>query len=91
MILGDLNTTADDPAVQVLLGAGYRDALGDLPTHGPGAGTEHAFTGRDDRSRIDFVLVPPPWLVADARIVRDRPKGRLPSDHWPVVADVSSG
>jgi endonuclease/exonuclease/phosphatase family metal-dependent hydrolase len=90
-VLGDLNTTADDPAVQVLLQGGYRDTLADLPTSGPGAGTEHAFTGRDDGKRIDFVLVPSLWSVVEACIVRARPGGRLPSDHWPVTAVVADG
>jgi len=86
VVLGDLNTTAEDPAVRTLLDGGYRDTLADVPVRGPGAGTEHAWSGRDDGKRIDFVLVPALWRVKDAHIVRERPRGRLPSDHWPVVA-----
>jgi endonuclease/exonuclease/phosphatase family metal-dependent hydrolase len=86
VVLGDLNTTADDDAVRVLLDGGYRDTLAGLPGRGPGAGTEHAWKGRDDGKRIDFVLVPARWEVREAHIGRERPGGRLPSDHWPVMA-----
>lgn len=86
VVLGDLNATVDDPAVAGLIAAGLHDALGELPPAGPGAATNHDFTGRADGTRIDHILVSPQWTVVDAGIVRDRPLGRLPSDHWPVVA-----
>ena len=89
IVLGDLNATAADPAVVALRAAGRRDALDELPASGAGAATSHAFTGRADGARIDHILVPPTWTVARSEIVRDRPLGRLPSDHWPVVAHVS--
>lgn len=90
IVLGDLNATAEDPAVVVLRAAGWRDALADVPAHGSGAGTSHAFTGRVDGARIDHILVPDSWTVASSQILRDRPLGRLPSDHWPVVAQVAA-
>lgn len=83
VIVGDFNEEVDGPAVGVLLEAGYRSALGpDAP------GTNHDFTGRTDGARIDHVLVGLAWAIDDARVVTDRPGGRLPSDHWPVVADL---
>ena len=88
IVLGDLNETRDEPALRALLAAGYADPLAHLPATGPGAATAHGFTGSHDGKRIDHVLVPPPLVVLDARIVHDRPGGRLPSDHWPVVTDV---
>ena len=56
LVLGDLNTTADDASLQRLLAAGLRDPLGHLGTGGPGAGTHHHWDGRTDWTRIDFVL-----------------------------------
>lgn len=85
IVLGDLNVTPVDRAVQLLLQAGMRDALDHLPPRGAGAATAHRFTGRSDGRRIDHVLIPPDWTVVTAEIRRDRPHGRLPSDHWPVV------
>lgn len=84
--LGDLNATVDDPSVRRLLAAGLRDPLAHLGGGGPGAGTHHHWDGRTDWTRIDFVLVTWEWRVRAAAVVHDRVNGRLPSDHWPVLA-----
>jgi endonuclease/exonuclease/phosphatase family metal-dependent hydrolase len=83
VVLGDLNDVPDSPPLRVLADAKYTDAL--RPDAG---GTEHAFTGATDRTRIDYVLAGPGVRVAAAWISHDRPQGRLPSDHWPVLADL---
>lgn len=86
IVLGDLNAVPGSPPLRVLAEAGYTDAL--PPDAG---GTEHAFTGATDRTRIDYVLAGPGIEVAAAWIGHDRPRGRLPSDHWPVLADLVVG
>jgi endonuclease/exonuclease/phosphatase family metal-dependent hydrolase len=86
IVLGDLNTTANDASVRRLLDAGLRDPLGRLGAGGPGAGTHHHWDGRTDWTRIDHVLVTREWRVRAAAVVQDRACGRLPSDHWPVLA-----
>jgi len=88
LVTGDLNATVADPAVALLLAGGLRDTLPDLGARGPLAATHHAWDGSTDGTRIDHVLVDAHWDVLDARIDRARPGGRLPSDHWPVVAEV---
>ena len=89
IVLGDLNATAEDPAVARLVAGGLRDTLARLGERGPRAGTHHPWDGSTDGTRIDFVLVDRHWDVLDARIDHARPGGRLPSDHWPVVAQVA--
>ena len=83
VVLGDLNDQPGSAPLRVLAAAGYTDAL--PPDAG---GTEHAFTGAIDHTRIDFVLAGPGVEVSAAWISHDRPHGRLPSDHWPVLADL---
>jgi endonuclease/exonuclease/phosphatase family metal-dependent hydrolase len=83
VVLGDLNAGPDGDVVAPLLRAGLRDALAGLP-----GGTVHGFTGATDGRRIDHVLVSGHWEVLAASIEHPRPGGRLPSDHWPVVADL---
>jgi endonuclease/exonuclease/phosphatase family metal-dependent hydrolase len=83
VVLGDLNSVPDSRPLQVLADAGYVD-----PFPSDAGGTEHGFTGATDRTRIDYVLAGPGIRVEDAWISHDRPQGRLPSDHWPVVADI---
>ena len=84
VVLGDLNAGPASEVVEVLLRAGLRDALA-----GVEGGTEHRFTGATDGRRIDHVLVRGGWEVTGSAIAHVRPGGRLPSDHWPVVADLT--
>lgn len=86
IVLGDWNSLASRPAVQRLLEAGWVDALAHLPADGPDALTNHDYTDERDGTRIDHVLVGPAWDVREAVIARDKPSGRFPSDHWPVLA-----
>ena len=88
LVVGDLNATARDPAVEHLVAGGLADTLAGLGPRGPLAATHHAWDGSTDGTRIDYVLAGPHWEVLDAFIDHTRPGGRLPSDHWPVVADV---
>ncbi|MEV6410693.1 endonuclease/exonuclease/phosphatase family protein [Kribbella sp. NPDC051718] len=87
VVLGDLNVEPESLPLKVFLEAGWRDAV-----PATAGGTFHDFTGATDRERIDHVLVRQSgpagtsWQVIDAEVSHYRPGGRLPSDHWPVVA-----
>ncbi|MFA9563588.1 MAG: endonuclease/exonuclease/phosphatase family protein [Acidimicrobiales bacterium] len=83
VIVGDFNATLDTDELAILLEAGFRSALS------PGTGrTAHEYTGQVEGNAIDHVLVDGRWRVDHALIDVRRPGGRLPSDHWPVVADL---
>lgn len=81
IIMGDFNVELASAAMRELSHAGLRSVLPDDAT-----GTFHGFTGATDRQRIDHILVDDGFDVLDAQILHQRPGGRLPSDHWPVVA-----
>ena len=83
VVLGDLNAGPDAPELRPLLDAGLREAL-----PADAGGTNHDFTGRTDGARLDHVLVSPEVEVLAAEIAHPGRGGRLPSDHWPVVADL---
>jgi endonuclease/exonuclease/phosphatase family metal-dependent hydrolase len=83
VIMGDFNASPG-PVLAPLLDAGFRLAHGD--DAGP---TFHRFGRTSDGPQIDHILVSPHWEVVDAHVMRETPGWRLPSDHWPVVADVS--
>jgi endonuclease/exonuclease/phosphatase family metal-dependent hydrolase len=85
IVLGDFNAVPDDDEVFApLLAAGLSSAL---PAEAPG--TAHDFTGRTDGRRLDHIFVSRHWQVHEAAVVTPRPRGRLPSDHWPVLAVVA--
>jgi endonuclease/exonuclease/phosphatase family metal-dependent hydrolase len=85
VVLGDFNAPLGDAVIGVLEDVGLRSALP------PGSGsTAHGFTGRRDGPGIDHILVSDHWAVHSAGVVRCEGASRrsLPSDHWPVVADL---
>jgi endonuclease/exonuclease/phosphatase family metal-dependent hydrolase len=80
VVLGDFNAVPGDADVFApLLAAGLRQVLVE-----EALGTAHDFTGRTDVPRLDHILVSDHWDVLEAGVVTVRPRGRLPSDHWPV-------
>jgi endonuclease/exonuclease/phosphatase family metal-dependent hydrolase len=84
VIAGDLNEGVDGPALELLVArTGLRHTC--PPDAG---GSNHDFTGRRDGPRIDHILVPPSLRVVAGGIDHRPARGRLASDHWPVIADV---
>jgi endonuclease/exonuclease/phosphatase family metal-dependent hydrolase len=81
IVMGDLNATPGSPPLKTLTEAGLRDVV-----PASEGGSEHSFTGATDRDRIDHILVNDAWQPVEAAVSHYRPDGRLPSDHWPVVA-----
>ncbi|MHA6204769.1 endonuclease/exonuclease/phosphatase family protein [Dyella soli] len=86
VLTGDLNTDASSPTYALLAGA-LQDARASAPqVEGP-AETFHDFTGHADQ-RIDFILSRGFRATRFATITTQE-NGRYPSDHFPVVADLS--
>jgi endonuclease/exonuclease/phosphatase family metal-dependent hydrolase len=83
LVVGDLNARPQDEAIHRLLEAGLRMAVPD----GLG-GTTHQWKGGTGGPRIDYVFVSDGWDVLGGGVDHGRPGGRLPSDHWPIWADV---
>lgn len=82
VVLGDLNAEPGSAPLKALTGAGWLDAV-----PADAGGTFHDFLGTAPQSeRIDHILIGKSWRVVDAKVADHRPAGRLPSDHWPVVA-----
>ena len=82
VVLGDFNATVEDPIFEVLARHGLRHAL----PRGSG-GTAHDFEGHTRGRRIDHIMVSASVEVRGASVVTSTGR-RLPSDHWPVVADL---
>jgi len=85
VVAGDFNATPEEPAYRILT-AGLSDAWTATDNRSGPDGTFHTFKGKADR-RIDWLLsrgfqTQRVWTIAEAR------RGRYPSDHFPVVADL---
>jgi len=93
IVTGDFNLPPGSPEHRTLLGlelAGDRRLVDAYALSGdgdPDDGTSHSFRGVPER-RIDWILVSSDVHVRSARIVRYEERGRYPSDHFPVVADL---
>jgi endonuclease/exonuclease/phosphatase family metal-dependent hydrolase len=90
ILAGDFNEPPDGPVYQELMGPGssladtwrlVQPPLAEFPT-------QHSFDGRPRGSRIDWILVTPPFKVTRAAIITEQRHGRHPSDHFPYEAEV---
>ncbi len=88
VLMGDFNAGVTNPAYEFFRGSGLTDVYQFL--HHSSTEPEGTFTGFDpkktDGERIDHIFCDPGVDVKSARIVRWSFGGRLPSDHFPVVA-----
>lgn len=94
IITGDLNVGESNPALTALVGStsapgSFVDTFRVLYPDAKDTGT---FTGFDATriagDKIDYVFVPRGTEVLSAAIIRTATDGRLPSDHFPVIAKV---
>ena len=94
ILMGDFNSTPDDPGYK-LLAAAQTPSLSDArlvsgtPTYGP-PGTFNAFKiDSNAPSPIDHIFVSSQFSVESYAVVTQHWGGQLPSDHYPVVVDLT--
>ena len=87
IVTADLNSGEGDRPLSILEAAMLRDSYRDL-FDGPVVGTVHHYGEPPAGAKIDFVLCDPSWWVLSAAVIQERPFGRWPSDHFPVMADL---
>ncbi|NML63921.1 endonuclease/exonuclease/phosphatase family protein [Hymenobacter sp. RP-2-7] len=86
---GDFNSTPDTEQIKAMQGP-LRDARASstTPPYGP-VGTFQGFDlAAPLADRIDYIFVSPGSQVLTYGVLTDSLRGRYPSDHFPVVADV---
>jgi Metal-dependent hydrolase len=90
VLTGDFNVTPEHDAVTGLEREGYRSVYAALgAANRDVGGTVHHFRGGDTGETIDYIFLSPDWQVRTVVIDRELHEGRYPSDHYPVVAEVS--
>jgi len=50
-------------------------------------GTFHAWSGKANGTRIDYIMVSDDFDLIDYKIIHDTRNGRYPSDHFPIIAE----
>ncbi len=95
ILCGDMNCAANNPALNILTEAGWRDSYAAVHGGRDSGFTYHAFLGaaydpnrhpREPRGRIDWILVRGAIAISAAEIIRDSIDGHFPSDHYFVGA-----
>ncbi|MEW6386955.1 MAG: endonuclease/exonuclease/phosphatase family protein [Thermodesulfobacteriota bacterium] len=91
ILVGDFNEPPEAEVYQELLGSGspWADTWRALHPPGEEPPTQHAFNGKPRGSRIDWILVTPPFQVSRVEIVTHNREGAYPSDHFPYLAEVA--
>lgn len=92
-LTGDFNSREDSPAYQNLIKPAVSGMMKWIDAyrtvHAERKEDEasfHAFSGKVQGSRIDFVFSTPEYVATAATIDRSAKDGRYPSDHYPVSA-----
>lgn len=91
VITGDFNTDETSDAYRILQGnrltGPWRDAYRFVHPHQQDdEATRHQYRGTVAGRRIDWIFASREMTPVAADIIRDRPGGRFPSDHYPVTA-----
>ena len=89
ILAGDFNSTAEQKAHGLLTGkgqggqGGFQDSMPE-----PRPDTFHGFKDEPGQGCIDWILYRGQGLdlATPARVIKDRPKGRYPSDHFPILS-----
>lgn len=88
VVLGDFNAEEDSEPLAAFRGAGFRDTYRDLHPDAADVQTVHHYTNPSGSQKIDYIMCDRHWRVVDTAILREPAAGRLPSDHFPVGADL---
>lgn len=89
VILGDLNAEENSDVLATFRAAGFRDTFREVYPHESDVQTVHHYTELFGSRKIDYVMCDAHWDIAAAAIIREPAARRLPSDHFPVVAELA--
>lgn len=88
VVMGDLNAEEESEPLTILKAAGLRDTFREIYPDAADVQTVHHYTELSGSRKIDYIMCDRRWDVIDADIIRQPAAGRLPSDHFPVVAEL---
>ena len=88
VIMGDFNMKLDNPAMEYLTSLGYVDAWQSVNPGVRNSGTRHGFGGGRSGPKIDHIPMCRSARALSAKIDHYNVKGRYPSDHFAVIAEV---
>ncbi len=88
IVTGDFNAPEENAAVLAMKLGGFTDSWRVLNPTLPQPGTFNGFKDSYAPNKIDYIFADSGWIVKKAEIVMDKLRGRWPSDHMPVTAQL---
>ncbi len=97
ILTGDFNAGENNPVIKYLKGLEPVGSVSPIPLQDTfrmihpdqkNAGTLNGFQGKTDSDKIDYIFVAPNTETLDATIIRTNRRGRYPSDHFPITANI---
>ena len=88
VVTGDFNAGEDNAAVRAMKSGGFVDAWRVINPKAPQPGTFNGFNELYESNKIDYVFAGSGWKVLKAEVVMDKFRGKWPSDHMPVTAEL---
>ena len=97
VLTGDFNAGEENKAIEYLLAdhadagsASLRlvDSFRVLHPDEDEVGTYHAYSGKTDRDKIDYIFIQPEAEVLSSEIIHTRYDGKYPSDHFPLKSRI---
>ncbi|MGM0421059.1 MAG: endonuclease/exonuclease/phosphatase family protein [Bacillota bacterium] len=85
ILTGDLNAPPDADAVKTLLECGYLKDV--FKAKNKSTPTYHGFT-EDAKIVVDYILASQHLKIGTCEVVKDKPDGVYPSDHYPIYSDI---
>ena len=94
LLTGDFNVGIDSKVYQDIIQAGWVDSYAAVYPGQKPEGTTHGFKGEDPErkkksKKIDFIFMKGPWQALSSQIIKDSYRGKLPSDHYFVRANLA--
>ncbi len=96
-LMGDFNAPEDSTVLNYISGGSKLPSLPHLHAvdsyrilhpKTKDVGTYNGFIGKSNGPKIDYIMVKPDIQVIEASILKSNRKGRYPSDHFPVTAQL---
>lgn len=88
VVMGDFNADEDSEPLAVFRAGGLQDTFRDMHPDAVDVQTVHHYREFSGTRKLDYIMRDERWKVLSAGIVRDPAAGRLPSDHFPVIAEL---
>lgn len=93
ILMGDFNATPDSKLIKNFskesIGKKHFIAVQDTKKELYKESTMGMFKGKKTGMHIDYIFVSEEFKINDVNIVRDNRSGKYPSDHYPIVADIT--